>query len=278
MSDDKIRINFVKDLIKSKTLYFDYDFVMAKIIEDKIAEQKINTDIDFDLHDHINGKMFTILLEWLLQVHHKFRTSEETLFLTHQVISRYLTTTPNIRKSKLQLVGIASYFLCSKYEDEYSVELKDIVYICDKVYTSQEIILMESNILKSFDYKLLFSITIANFLDPFLYFSFADAHQRIFVMYLCELSLIDIQFLKFVPSKIVATSIMIMRNHYKRIIWNNFLEYHTGYTKSSLSDCVIVYKDIILNPKINKTFLINKYSRHLDNIHTLESTDWNKLI
>ena len=40
---------------------------------------------------HLNLKMRTILIDWLVQVHQRFTLTQETLFLTISYIDRYLT-------------------------------------------------------------------------------------------------------------------------------------------------------------------------------------------
>ena len=40
--------------------------------------------------EDINEKMRSILIDWLVEVHHKFKLVPETLFLTVNLIDRYL--------------------------------------------------------------------------------------------------------------------------------------------------------------------------------------------
>lgn len=42
------------------------------------------------LQTDINEKMRAILVDWLIEVHHKFKLLPETLFLTVNLIDRYL--------------------------------------------------------------------------------------------------------------------------------------------------------------------------------------------
>ena len=57
-------------------------------------------------------------------------------------------------KSKLQLVGVTSMLLASKYEEMYAPETNDFVYITDNAYTKSDIHKMECLILKSLDFNL----------------------------------------------------------------------------------------------------------------------------
>lgn len=81
----------------------------------------------------INEKMRSILIDWLVEVHLKFKLLPETLFLTVNIIDRYLAKEQVVR-SKLQLVGVTSMLIASKYEEIYAPEVRDFEYITDKAY------------------------------------------------------------------------------------------------------------------------------------------------
>ena len=90
----------------------------------------------------INPKMRVILNDWLVEVHLKFKLRQETLYLCFQLIDRFLEHT-QVRRQKLQLVGVTGLMLASKYEEIYPPEVRDYVYICDNAYTRDEILKME---------------------------------------------------------------------------------------------------------------------------------------
>ena len=70
---------------------------------------------------HINEKMRAILIDWLVEVHLKFKLVPETLYLTVNLIDRYLLGSP-VERSNLQLVGVSALLLASKYEEIYPLE------------------------------------------------------------------------------------------------------------------------------------------------------------
>ncbi|CAN1781858.1 CYCB2-3 [Linum perenne] len=55
----------------------------------------------------INERMRGILIDWLIEVHYKFELMEETLYLTVNLIDRFLAVHSVVRK-KLQLVGVTA--------------------------------------------------------------------------------------------------------------------------------------------------------------------------
>ena len=72
----------------------------------------------------INDKMRAILVDWLVEVHLKFKLMPETLFLTVNLIDRYLAVVPVTRRN-LQLVGVTAMLLASKYEEIWAPEVRD---------------------------------------------------------------------------------------------------------------------------------------------------------
>ena len=45
-------------------------------------------------------------------------------------------------------------FIACKYEEIYSPELKDFVYVCDNAYTKEQILESEGHIIRSIDFNL----------------------------------------------------------------------------------------------------------------------------
>ena len=80
-----------------------------------------------------------ILVDWIIEVHLKFKLLPETLFLTVSLIDRYLEKT-QIMRTKLQLVAVSAMLIASKYEEIYAPEVRDFVFITDNAYTKEEIL------------------------------------------------------------------------------------------------------------------------------------------
>lgn len=99
--------------------------------------------------------MRAIVIDWLVDVHRKFKMRLETLFIAISVLDRYLEKNI-IRKEIFQLVATASLFIASKYEEIYPPGLDDFVYICADTYNKSDIIEMESLILDDLRFGLVF--------------------------------------------------------------------------------------------------------------------------
>lgn len=80
------------------------------------------------LHDYmatqpdINAKMRSILVDWLIEVHRKFELMPETLYLTINIVDRFLSV-KSVSRRELQLVGISSMLIASKYEEIWAPEV-----------------------------------------------------------------------------------------------------------------------------------------------------------
>jgi hypothetical protein len=62
--------------------------------------------------------MRMILYDWLVDVHLKLRMFPQTLFITCNLIDRFLGK-KDINRSKLQLLGVTCLFIAAKYEETY---------------------------------------------------------------------------------------------------------------------------------------------------------------
>lgn len=70
----------------------------------------------------INVKMRGILVDWLIEVHRKFELMPETLYLTINIVDRFLSEKA-VSRRELQLVGISSMLIASKYEEIWAPEV-----------------------------------------------------------------------------------------------------------------------------------------------------------
>jgi len=87
-----------------------------------------------------------ILIDWILNVHLKFKLLPETLYITINLIDRFLSI-QNIEKDRVQLLGISALLIASKYEEIYPPTVKDFVYISKNSFTTSQILDMETQIL-----------------------------------------------------------------------------------------------------------------------------------
>jgi len=128
--------------------------IMAALKSQEMEEDLYLADNDFmKAQADVNANMRTVLVDWLVEVHRKFKLVPATYFLAINILDRFLSKT-QIGRKQLQLCGCACLWISSKYHEIYSPEMDDFVYISDRAFTDTQIIAMEVEILKSVNFVL----------------------------------------------------------------------------------------------------------------------------
>jgi hypothetical protein len=104
----------------------------------------------------ITQDMYEIVIDWLVDVHRKFKMKNETLFLCITLMNKYLEKN-EIKKEIFQLLATTCMFISSKYEEIYPPPIEDFVYICADAYTKNDFINMEAMLLCDVEFNLVFS-------------------------------------------------------------------------------------------------------------------------
>lgn len=107
--------------------------------------------------------MRAILIDWLIDVHKKFKLRSQTLFMAVNIIDRILEKV-EVAKHRFQLLGITGLFIASKYEEIYPPELERFSYVCADAYTNDDLLQMESKVLELLDFNLVFTSSYNLFL------------------------------------------------------------------------------------------------------------------
>lgn len=189
-----------------------------------------------DQQADINAKMRAILLDWLVEVHMKYRLRPETLFLTVNIADRYLSCAAVPRK-RLQLLGVVAMFIASKFEEIDPPRIQDFVYITDNTYTKNDIIELEVQVLCALAFRIVVP-TPAHFFDRFQLANHCDDVHRELAKYLLELALIDIEMVRHAPSLLVAAALLASNEIVGRgQIWTPGMVLHTRYAEHSLRTC-----------------------------------------
>jgi G2/mitotic-specific cyclin-B, other len=89
-----------------------------------------------DQQPHITERMRSILIDWIIEVHFQFKLKVESLFLTVNLIDRFLEKQV-VTKENLQLVGVCAMLIACKYEEIWPPLIKDYIHISDNAYTKE---------------------------------------------------------------------------------------------------------------------------------------------
>jgi len=191
-----------------------------------------------DQQKDINKKMRSILVDWLVEVHHRFKLQPLTLWLCINILDRYLMKMPTHRQ-KLQLVGVSALLISCKYEEIYPPEVSDCIYITDNAYERDELLKMESQILIALDYQI-FVPTGYHFLSRYLNCISASDRLRHLASYYAERNLQEFDMLSVKPHRFAAAAIYAALRQEKdpsSSCWCLALQQESGLTEYEVYPC-----------------------------------------
>ena len=189
----------------------------------------------------VNERMRAILIDWLVDIHMKFKLLPETLYIAVNLLDRALEKIP-IQKQKLQLLGVTTMLIASKYQEIYPPEVKDFVYVADKAYKKEEILEMEGIILNTLQFNLTFPSTLT-FLERYTRLAGMDQKSFNFCQYIVELAFLDYKMLKYHSSLITCGAIQLTNKIFKRQGYEDVLVKNTNYTEEQMKLCA---KDLLI--------------------------------
>ncbi|KAJ1375547.1 Cyclin-like [Sesbania bispinosa] len=220
----------------------------------------------------ITSYMRGILVNWLVEVAEEYKLLSDTLHLSVSYIDRFLSVNPVI-KSRLQLLGVSSMLIASKYEEINPPRVEQFCNITDNTYDKADVVKMEADILKSLKFEL-GSPTVKTFLRQERFIGIAcetknapSLQFEFLCYYLAELSLLDYHCVKFLPSFVAAAVVFLARF----IVWpevnpwvgTSALLECTGYISLQLRECVCILHDLYMARR-GESFQATreKYSQH----------------
>nr|AFK37644.1 unknown [Lotus japonicus] len=200
----------------------------------------------------ITQSMRAILVDWLVEVSEEYKLGADTLYLTVYLIDWFLSKN-YIERPRLQLLGITCMLIASKYEEINAPRIEEFCFITDNTHTKEEVLKMETEVLKSSAYQL-FAPTTKTFLRRFLRAAQASSKNpslelEYLANYLAELTLMNYGFLNFLPSMIAASAVFLARWTLDQSShpWNPTLQHYASYKPSDMKTTVLALQDLQLN-------------------------------
>ena len=195
---------------------------------------------------HVTAKMRRILIDWLVEVHFKFNLDSSSLWLSVNMLDRYLVEKVVLRK-KFQLVGISCLLIATKVEDSWPLSAEQCVFLTDHFYTAEDVVSMEADVLTTLNYRLCVA-TGYHFLVRYLSVINACEKLKCLSFYFAERSLQESLHENYKPSHIVSAALFAalkqeMESHSSYYIcsdeetipyWPNILIEETGFDACEL--------------------------------------------
>ena len=90
--------------------------------------------------------MRNILVGLIIDIHHKFGLTDETLFMTISIIDRYYSI-EKVTWIKYQCLGITALMIAFKHEKKNIPKIEDYICITNNTYQKGELFHMEKDVL-----------------------------------------------------------------------------------------------------------------------------------
>lgn len=212
----------------------------------------------FTWQKNLKPRMRSILVDWIVEVHMRFRLLPETLFLAINLMDRFMSK-EIVQVDKLQLLATGSLFIAAKYEEVYSPSIKNYAYVTDGGFTEDDILGAERFILEVLQFNLSYPNPM-NFLRRISKADDYDIQSRTIGKYLLEISIIDYRFIGLLPSLCSALAMYVLRKMLGRFEWNgNLIHYSGGYTEEDMKQCCEMLIEYLVSPIVHEEFF-KKYA------------------
>ena len=170
-----------------------------------------------DNQQEIQWSMRAVLMDWIIQVHHRFNLLPETLYLCVNYIDRFLSCKV-VSLGKLQLVGATAIFIAAKYEEIDCPSIQEIVYMVDGGYTVDEILKAERFMLSMLQFELGWPGPMS-FLRRISKADDYDLESRTLAKYFLEITVMDERFVGSPPSFVAAGAHCLARMMLRKGLW-----------------------------------------------------------
>lgn len=107
------------------------------------------------LQDHpgrVDGRMRSILVDWLVHLQRRFQLLTETLSLSIWLLDRGLLKLDDITKANLQLLGIACMFVAAKFEEISVPNIHDFIFVAGDNFSKNDVFKMEQQVKNLYTY------------------------------------------------------------------------------------------------------------------------------
>ena len=173
------------------------------------VQGKFQPNINYmNIQLELSASMRSILVDWLIDIHWRFRLTSETLFIAINLIDRFLMRI-QVARSRFQLVGLTSLIIASKYQEIDIPSVQDLVHLTDNAYNVDDFVQMESLILQVLEFNFTFPTSLS-FLETFIQeIQTKDLPTQYFTTFLLEMSLIELNMQRFSPSVLALAALYV---------------------------------------------------------------------
>ncbi|XP_052903426.1 G2/mitotic-specific cyclin-B3 isoform X2 [Anopheles moucheti] len=235
----------------------------AQDIFDYLQEREPAYDIPdyMGRQKHLTKRMRALLVDWMIEIQETFELNHETLYLAVKILDTYLSRV-TISHEVLQLVGIASMLIASKYDERLPPTVDDFVYFCDGAYDRADLLKMERTVFRTIEYDLGYPLSY-RFLRRYARVNRIPMMTLTLARYILETGLIDYNTVVVRDSKLACAALFIARRMLDQPGWNETLEYYSCYKVDQFKDAIVLLNNGMSSRQYPLDTVRNKYSHEL---------------
>ncbi len=108
-----------------------------------------------DMQPELQWYMRPFLVDFLVEIHQQFRLRPEVLYLSLNIVDRYVSKRV-VYKKHYQLVGCAALWIAAKFEDakDRVPTVRELADMCCKAYDDSAFIQMEGHVLQTIGWQI----------------------------------------------------------------------------------------------------------------------------
>jgi cyclin B len=226
----------------------------------------------FALQTDMSPRIRAVLVDWIIEIHLKYKMQPLTLWMIINVFDRFLATT-FMSRNRLQLAAIVSLFICCKFEEVHTPDVKDCLFLTDNTYTRADIVLTEAMILHAINYEMTVPTPYHFLIRIFRRIKASDRLKSI-CYYIAERNLHECDILEISPriyaSACVLAGLYTLYSNFEESVspkelWTDILHEESGLTLDEILSCskqLLVIMNIPLQPSTRRKVeaALRKYS------------------
>lgn len=239
---------------------YELDLEVYKFMMKTEKSEKHPSPHLFDKQTNITHKMRTIVVDWMIEVHRKFKMQTETLYTAVHIMDLYLTE-KDLDKSNYQRLASAALLMASKCHERTVPRIEDLVYFAGTSFTADALRKMESTVFECVNWYTT-PVLACNILERSLRVINADARTSMFCMFIMDSLLLDHDFIGVRPSFLAAlvlyTGLALLNG---RCEWTDEITANTGYSESVVKESALkVLYSLTETAKSHHNSLKKKYN------------------
>ncbi|XP_025830776.1 G2/mitotic-specific cyclin-B-like [Agrilus planipennis] len=245
-NDPQLVSNYVKDI---------YAYLLELELKCMIKE-------DFLDSHATTPRMRSILVNWMVEVAISFGYLLETLHMSVAIVDRYLQQNKKVDRETLQLVGSTGMLIAGKYEELYWPEVQEIVYICDDMYSRQQVLATEREIIKKLEFDFSRPLSI-HFLRRYNKIAGVTAEEHSVGKYFLELCLLEYNLCHYRPSCQAAATFCLVQAIFNdctdpSTFWTETMIYYSGHEYRAFKCIIPKLAETVMKMEISKYPAIRK--------------------